>query len=141
MTAQPSDFDALTAPIDTVTNHINDATIARQITDARNPETTESPINRAFTHAHDQVSHLEQALSVLNATVMRAGSILEPVLTGGEYEEPAGTPVDDENAARIDDRSTIARRVAAIADHNDRLAESVLYITRRLDAILAAVEL
>lgn len=104
------------------------------------PATT--PIEDAFGYAVDRIDRLEHVLGNLNGVVMRAGVDLEAILTGGEYAEPETYPQPSEDATTPDDRrSTIAKRVTRLGNRADNLATATDYITRRLEAILDAVEL
>lgn len=71
---------------------------------------------------------------------MRAGSVLEPVLTDGTYDE-LDQPVDPGAPSPEDRRSTIARCISGNATRADRLADATVAIRIRLEAILDRVEL
>lgn len=104
------------------------------------PTRPPSPIEDAFGYAGDRLDRLEHVLGDLNAVVMRAGSVLEPVLTDGTYGD-LDVPVDPGNPTPEDRRSTIARRISGNAARVDRLTDATVAIRIRLEAILDAVEL
>lgn len=110
------------------------------------PEQVDGPkpsaIEDAFAFTSDRLDRLEHMLSSLNATVMRAGSVLEPILTAGTYDDPNATvtATDPSETTPEDRRSLIARRVSGLGVRADRLATATSYIERTLEAILDATE-
>ena len=110
--------------------------------DTRPTDGRPSPVEDAFTYTTDRLDRLEHLLGSLNATVMRAGTVLEPLLTDGSYGEPEADPqLDTTEATPEDRRSTIAKRVARLGTRADNLADATATIERRVEAILDAVEL
>jgi hypothetical protein len=99
----------------------------------------------AFAYAADRLDRLEHLLGSLNGNVMRAGHHFEPLLTDSTYVDPDSFGVDPATTHATptpeDRRSTIAKRVSALGDRADNLADAVSLIERRLEAILDASEL
>lgn len=104
-------------------------------------ETAASPIEDAFAFATDRLDRLEHLLGSLNATVMRAGSVLEPILTDGSYGEPDTHPTSDDETTPEDRRSTLTKRITRLGLRADHLADAAAYIERRIEAMLDAAEL
>ena len=103
-------------------------------------EPTQHPIEDALGFIGDRLDRLEHLIDSLNGTVMRAGTVLEDVFTGGAYIEPV---LNEESMGNTpeDRRSTLARRITGNAVRIDRLGDGVSLIERRIEAILDAVEL
>lgn len=140
MTDHTTTVDPLTAPLDALPasyGRQHEHATALKAVDPGRP----SPVEDAFAYAVDRIDRLEHVLGNLNGVVMRAGSDLEPLLTGGEYAEPPTDPQASEETTAEDRRSTIAKRVTRLGLRADNLATATDYITRRLEAILDAVEL
>lgn len=107
---------------------------------APQPATAPRPmLEDSLGYTDDRLDRLEHLLGSLNATVMRAGSVLEPLLTDGSYIEPEANPATDVEPDQR--RSTIAKRVARIGHRADNLADATSYIERRVEAILDALEI
>ncbi len=107
--------------------------------DTRPTDGRPSPVEDAFTYTTDRLDRLEHVLGNLNGVVMRAGSVLEPLLTGGEYAEPLLT--GGEYAEPEDRRSTITKRVTRLGLRTEKAAAAAQTITHRLEAILDGLEL
>lgn len=97
-------------------------------------------IPTAIEYAADRLDRIEHVLGDLNGVVMRAGSQLGPILSGGGYAEPPTAPADP-SPGEDPTRSTIARQVTALGRHADDLADVVTAIRHRLEAVLDGVEL
>ena len=96
----------------------------------------------AFTYTSDRLDRLEHMLGSLNGTLMRAGTVLEPLLTGGTYRDPEADLEPKLDAPEPEDRrSTLAKRIARHGLRADNLADAVVLIERRLEAILDALEI
>lgn len=97
-------------------------------------------IGDAFAFTSDRLDRLEHMLDSLNTTVMRAGSVLAPVLTDGTYDDTHALAPSIDCPPAEDRRSTIARRVSGIGERADRLASATIAIERTLESILDATE-
>jgi hypothetical protein len=101
------------------------------------------PIDQALDHVADRQSRTEHALDELGAVIAQLTDRLTHALTDGQpatYPEdgmptaPAATPEP------IDRRSTIAKALTGVADRADRHADTVQAHTRRLGALMDAIE-
>lgn len=100
-----------------------------------------SVVEDAFAFVIDRLDRLEHMLGSLNGTVMRAGTVLEPLLTDGSYTEPSYDPPTDTETTPEDRRSTLAKRITRLGLRADHLADATAIIERRVESILDAVEL
>lgn len=104
-----------------------------------------SPIDQALDHVSDRQSRTEHALDELGAIIAQLTDKLTHALTDGQ---PSTYP-EDVNAllspsapapAPEDRRSTIAKAITSVAERADRHADAVQAHTRRLGAIMDALE-
>ena len=159
--------DALTMPVEDLPKLATRADLESKVEELRRKvEAAEtrptdgrpSPVEDAFTYTTDRLDRLEHVLGNLNGVVMRAGSVLEPLLTGGEIAEPETNPRLDEDTTPEDRRSTrgphvdelaarwrqlldITKRVTRLGLRTDNLTDAAQTITHRLEAILDGLEL
>lgn len=104
------------------------------------PERAPRPIDDALGYSVDRLDRVDHMLDRLRSGVTTLTERLEPVLTDGS---PATYPTMGaalDGGAAEDRRSTIARRIHALGDHADSLADSVAAQVDRLVAILDALE-
>lgn len=99
------------------------------------------PIERAFRGAAMALDGIEHQLGDLNGVLERLAYNLSPVLTDGTYSEPPTALLADDQPVPEDRRSTIARRLTALEDRANRLADIVTFLSGKLGAVDAAVEL
>lgn len=144
MTDNRHPADALTMPVEDLPQLATRAelpTAPSDPWDTRPADGHPSPVEDAFTFAIDRLDRLEHMLGSLNGTVMRAGTVLEPLLTAGSYAEPETDPTRDAETTPEDRRSTLAKRITRLGLRADNLADATATIERRVEAILDAVEL
>lgn len=139
MTDTPT-ADAITAAARNLITEVQAATYPMPVQAAR-ANLGEGPIPEALAYAVDRIDRLEHVLGDLNGVVMRAGTDLAPVLTGGTYTDTDDAPPMGDEPTPEDRRSTIARRIGALGSRVDGLADATTAIRHRLEAILDAVEL
>lgn len=102
-----------------------------------------SPIDQALDHVSDRQSRTEHALDELGAVIAQLTDKLTHALTDGQ---PATYPEDGMMAAPgstptpEDRRSTIAKAITSVAERADRHADAVQAHTRRLGALMDALE-
>lgn len=97
-----------------------------------------SEVEQAFGYADDRSQRLDHLLNDLEETVTRLGLKLEPVLTNGQpYPLP---PTDTVPTPPQDERAQVTRRVHGLAVRYDRAADYVAEQTRRIGAVIDALE-
>lgn len=101
-----------------------------------------SPIDQALDHVSDRQSRTEHALDELGAVIAQLTDKLTHALTDGQpatYPEDVAAPGLSQPVPE-DRRSTIARAITSVAERADRHADAVQHHTRRLGAIMDALE-
>lgn len=101
------------------------------------------PIDQALDHVADRQSRTEHALDELGAIIAQLTDRLTHALTDGQpatYPEDTMGPAPTSTPEPIDRRSTIAKALSGVADRADRHADAVQAHTRRLGAIMDALE-
>lgn len=102
--------------------------------------TAPSPLEDAFAFTTDRLDRLEHMLGSLQATIQRAGTRLEPLLTDGSYGGPEADTTELATPSPEDRRSTITKRVTRIGQRVDESADFTARLERRLEALLDALE-
>lgn len=97
------------------------------------------PVEEAYGFASDRADRLSAVLDTLDRALITLGARLEPVLTDGTYGPPPGGKPDGPPTPD-DTRSAIARRIGGLGHRFDSSADYVCDLTRRVEAIYAALE-
>lgn len=102
-----------------------------------------SPIDQALDHVSDRQSRTEHALDELGAIIAQLTDKLTHALTDGQpstYPEDVNALAAPMAPTPEDRRSTIAKAITGVAERADRHADAVQAHTRRLGAIMDALE-
>lgn len=101
-----------------------------------------SPIDQAFDHVHDRQQRVDHSLDELGAIIAQLADRLSHALTAGEpstYPED-GMGTDVTQPTPDDRRSTIAKVLTGVAERADHQADVVQRLSRRVGAIMDALE-